>query len=122
MKKITVYILTLLLCSSMSIKAFGNNDSQEFIKNFSTCTKWIDNGEKRISLIMGWSTRRCYYKEISFSEEVFCGFKQLELQDMANIMRKENFDHTKGITSLKGADNYLYYSPDICKIVKKNFY
>ena len=104
------------------MQAYCSTNSQEFIKKFSTCSYFVDNGEKRISAILGWSTRRCYYKEITHLEDVTCGFKQLELQNVANAMKKENYDHTKGITSLKTIDNYLYFSPEICNIKSKNSY
>ena len=122
MKKIIIFITALIFYSSFSAFAQVSENSQAFIKNFSTCTNWVDNGENRISIILGWSTRKCYYQEISHNETVNCGFKQLELQDMVNIMKRENFDHTKGITSLKGADKYLIYSPDVCKVNTRNEY
>ena len=122
MKKTIIFISALIFYSSFSAFAQVKENSYEFIKNFSTCTNWVDNGEKRISIILGWSTRKCYYEEISHKETVNCAFKQLELQDMVKIMKQENFDHTKGITSLKGADKYLIYSPDVCKVSTRNEY
>ena len=120
MKKTILLILTLILYSSFAIEGYCNEDSQEFMKNFSTCKSWMNNGEKRISIILGWSTRKCHYQEVSHYELVNCAFKQLELQDMVNIMKRENFDYTQGLTSLKGADKYLYYSPEICTVESRN--
>lgn len=120
MKKIIILITALILYTGFSIETSCAQNSQEFLKNFSTCTNWVDNGEKRISIILGWSSRKCYYKEISHKQLVSCAFKQLELQDMVNIMKRENFDYTQGITSLKTADKYLLYSPDVCKIETRN--
>lgn len=116
MKKPILLITISIIFSLLSIKAYCNNNLQTFINHFSTCSGWVNNDERRVSVILGWSDRRCYYKEISHKEEITCGFKQLELEEMINIMKKENFDYTKGLNSLQGAKKFLYLSPDVCTV------
>ena len=76
------------------------------------------NGDSRIHVMLGWSNRKCYYKEFSANQEVICGFKVLELQDISKMMIQQNFVPDKGITSLKPASKYFSDS-NVCKINTK---
>ena len=118
MKKKLLIISLITFSALVSTKGYAIS-SQDFIKKFSTCSYHVENSENRISAILGWSTRKCYYKEITHLETVTCGFKQLELQNVVNAMKKEKYDHTKGITSLTSIDYYLN-SPEVCTIDSKN--
>jgi len=103
----------LIFCSMLYMQGFCNADSKEFIKKFSTCTRYADDTNNRISVILGWSSRKCYYQEFAHQEEVQCSFKTLDLQKISKAMKKESYDHSKGITSLKIMEDYLA-NPEIC--------
>ncbi|MBQ4646213.1 MAG: hypothetical protein IJB79_02580 [Candidatus Gastranaerophilales bacterium] len=112
MKKI-ILATTLILFSLTSQKAFCEIEPLEFIQKFSTCSYFIDNNERKIQAILGWSNRRCYYKELNYKGELTCSFKQLELNEVVKTMKQENFDYTKGIDSLEAIRKYLD-SPEHC--------
>lgn len=115
MKKNILAILFLIVCSLSTKQAFCAIDSQSFISKFANCSQYIDNDERRISIILGWATRRCYYEEITHNSTVNCSFKELELQDVVKIMKNERYDYTKGFSSLKGAQKYFHPSYGNCK-------
>ena len=102
----------------LNTKAFCEINAQNFIRNFSTCTKFMINGDNRIYVMLGWSNRECYYKEFSMKEDIACKFKILELQDMTKLMKQNNFNPDKGLTSLKSANKYLNNS-EVCTVTAK---
>ena len=112
MKK-SVIILFFILNLLVINKAFCNGESNNFIQNFSKCNNYVENHDNKIFMILGWSNRRCYYKEVSYKEELTCSFKTLELQSLINSMKKENYNHKKGLRSLEAASNYVN-SPEYC--------
>lgn len=115
MKK-SVFLLVLTILLFFSNNAFCNTN-EEFLQNLSSCNYHIDINDNGIFMILGWSNRRCYYKEVGYKEELSCSFKILELEDLINIMRNENYYYTKGLKNLKGAQKYVK-SPNYCSITK----
>ena len=114
MKK-CLWTITSILCLFLSIEAFCQIDTNVFIKNFSTCTNFLNNEENRIQIMLGWSNRRCYYKEITVKEELKCGFKILELQEVSKAMSTEKYSPDKNLSSLKALQKYLPVS-DTCSL------
>ena len=112
-------ILALIIYLTVNSQAFCAENTEQFINNFSTCSKYLENGERRISFVLGWSARKCYYKEMSSKETIICGLKTLELEDLIKIMKKENYQVENGIRSLKGARKYME-KEDICQVQLKN--
>ena len=117
-KKSLFTTILIILCLLLSIKAFCQTNSDNFIKNFSTCTTFLNNGDNKIQIILGWSNRRCYYKEISIKEELKCGFKILELQEISKAMIEEKFDPINGLSTLNALQKYIPVS-DTCTLKKK---
>lgn len=112
-------LLSTLICGLLfSAKGFCAISNDSYIKKFSNCTKHVYNVDNKISAILGWSARKCYYQEFSGVEEISCAFKTKELQDITYAMKKERYDYKKGLSSLKGAKNYLE-TPDVCTYVNK---
>ena len=116
--KKNILITTLIFTLLLTTKAFCEINAQNFIRHFSSCTKFMINGDNRIYVMLGWSNRECYYKEFSTKEKVTCNFKILELQDITKIMKQNNFNPDKGLTSLKAANKYLE-DPNVCTIIAK---
>ena len=106
-KKTCHIILALIVYLTVNLQAYCAENTVQFINNFSTCSKYLENGERRISFVLGWSTRKCYYKEISSKETIICGFKTLELEDLIKKMKSENYQVENGLSSLRGARKYL---------------
>ncbi|MBE7707413.1 MAG: hypothetical protein E7Z88_01775 [Cyanobacteria bacterium SIG27] len=112
-------ILALIIYVTVAFQAVYAENTAQFINNFSTCTKYLENGEKRISFVLGWATRKCYYKEISTKETIICSFKTLELEDLIKKMKNENYKVENGLSSLKGAKKYLE-NIEVCKVEYQN--
>ena len=110
--------ITSILCLFLSIEAFCQIDTNVFIKNFSTCTNFLNNEENRIQIMLGWSNRRCYYKEITIKEELLCGFKTLQLQEITEAMLEENYNPVDNLSTLKALQKYIH-AKDTCIIKKR---
>ena len=117
-KKTLHTILALIIYLTVNLQAFCAENTVQFINNFSTCSKYLENGERRISFVLGWSTRKCYYKEISSKETIICGFKTLELEDVVKKMKNEGYQVENGLSSLKGAKKYLE-NREVCQVESK---
>ena len=102
----------------ISAKAFCEISPEAYMKKFSNCSKYIYNADNKISAILGWSARKCYYQEFSGVEEINCAFKTNELKDISSAMKKERYDYKKGLSSLEGAKTYLN-SQGICNYKNK---
>lgn len=114
-KKTHQIILALIIYMTVALQAVYAENTAQFISNFSTCSKYLENGEKRISFVLGWSTRKCYYKEISTRETIICGFKTLELEDLIKKMKSEGYKVENGLSTLKGAKKYLE-NREVCQV------
>lgn len=117
-KKTRQIFLALIIYITVTTQAFCADVNAQFIDNFSTCSKYLENGEKRISFVLGWAARKCYYKEISSQETIICGFKTLELEDLIKSMRKENYKFENGLSTLYGAKKYLQ-NTQVCTVEQK---
>lgn len=117
-KKTCHIILALIVYLTVNLQAYCAENTVQFINNFSTCSKYLENGERRISFVLGWSTRKCYYKEISSKETIVCGFKTLELEDLIKKMKSENYQVENGLSSLRGARKYLE-DREVCQVESK---
>ena len=113
---ITTFIISLLMNSSAYCE---ENSYQEFINNFSACKESIYVGQRSVSFVLGWSNRKCAYKELSHREIIRCDFKELQMNDLKNGMKISDYSPEIGIKSLPQAQKYLEME-DVCKITYKN--
>lgn len=116
MKK-NILISTFIFCFLVGIKAYGEG-VQNFAHNFSLCNRSTYTYENKIYLILGWANRKCYYKEISAKKELICGFKTLELQEVAASLKNGSFNLYNGITSSSAGSKYAL-NPLVCTVKMK---
>lgn len=109
-----ILLSTLVFGLFLSAKAFCEISPEAYIKKFSNCSKYIYNTDNKISAILGWSARKCYYQEFSGLEQISCAFKMKELQDISRAMKKEKYNYKNGFSSLSDAKLYLN-SSEICE-------
>ena len=95
------------------------NSYQSFIDNFSTCKESIYVGERAISFVLGWSNRRCVYREHSHKQRIMCHFRQEHLTELKNAMQISDYSPERGLFSLYQAEKYLD-SKEICSVTYQN--
>ena len=111
-------ILTLITLTMTSSIVFSLTLAQEFILKFSTCTKSFTDDGKKITAILGWSNRKCQYKEMSARNTITCSFTNAELKEITNELKSKNIT---GIAELQSGKKYLQ-SEEICKVEKSKFF
>lgn len=116
--KNSILISALVISLLLSTKAYCQNNTQKFMQNLATCSEYLNNNDNKIQIILGWSSRKCYFKEIGAKEEVFCGLKLLELKKLIeNLNNETNFDIKKGLTSSEAINEYIKNS--MCSVKEK---
>ena len=114
MKKYVFIILAIALCVSISAKA-ASNLSAHFLRCLSTCEHFTHDDGRKITMIMGWANRKCYFQEITHNRTIMCGLKPIELMQFTQEIKGE-FEYSKGLASIARVRPY-FQSQDTC-IVK----
>ena len=111
-------ILALISLTLTSSAVFSLTLAQDFLIKFSSCTKSFTDDGKKITAILGWTNRKCQYKEMSARSTVTCSFTNQELKEIVNELKSKN---TTGIADLQSGKKYMQ-KEEICKIEKSRFF
>lgn len=121
--KNSILISALVISLFLSFEAYSSSDTHNFMQNLSICNAYVNNSDNKIQIILGWSTRKCYLKEINTREEIVCGFKELELKELIdNYNAGDVFDINESIRTFASIKKYLL-KPETCRIKRnRTFY
>ena len=114
MKKYVFIIFTIALFIGFSANA-AVNLSAVFLRNLSTCEHFSHDDGRKITMILGWTNRKCYFQEITHNRTIMCGLSPLELMNFTQEIKGE-YDYSKGLASIARVRPY-FKSQDTC-IVK----
>ena len=70
--------------------------SAHFIRCLSTCEQFAHDDGRKITMIMGWTNRKCYFQEITHNRTIMCGLKPVELMQFTKEIKGE-FDNIVGL-------------------------
>ena len=115
MKKHVLIVLATILFVGVTTKAISYSLSSHFIKCLSTCEHFTHDDGRKITVIMGWTNRKCYFQEITHNRTIMCALKPMELAHFTEEIKKENFDYSKGLASAKRIRPY-FQSLDTCTV------
>lgn len=115
MKKCLLIVSVAILFASVSAKAISYSISAHFLNCLSTCEKFAHDDGRKITVIMGWTNRKCYFQEITHNRTIMCALKPMELSNFTEEIKKENFDYNIGLTSVKRIKPY-FQSLDTCTV------
>ena len=114
MKKSFIIIFGILLCFSLATYANPKNLSSYFIHCLYNCKQFTHDDGRKITVIMGWANRKCYFKEITHNRTISCALRPLELEHFTSEVQKQ-FDYTEGLASAVKAKPY-FLSKDTCTV------
>ena len=113
-KKYVLIILAIVLCIRFSANA-AVNLSALFIRHLSTCEQFSHDDGRKITMILGWTNRKCYFQEITHNRTIMCGLSPIELMQFTQEIKGE-YEYSKGLASIARVRPY-FKSQDTC-IVK----
>ena len=119
MKKHVLIVLATILFIGVTTKAISYSLSAHFLRCLSTCEKFSHDDGRKITVIMGWTNRKCYFQEITHNRTIMCALKPLELAHFTEEIKKENFDYNKGLASAVRIRPY-FQSLDTCTVKTRN--
>ncbi|MBQ8634978.1 hypothetical protein IJ425_02345 [bacterium] len=119
MKKHVLIVLAAIFFVGVTAKAISYSLSTHFIDCLSTCEKFTHDDGRKITVIMGWTNRKCYFQEITHNRTIMCALKPLELAHFTQEIRKEHFDYDKGLVSAVRVRPY-FQSLDTCTVKTRN--
>ena len=88
MKKHVLIVLATILFIGVSAKAVSYSLTAHFLRCLSTCEKFTHDDGRKITVIMGWTNRKCYFKEITHNRTIMCALKPMELAHFTEEIKK----------------------------------
>ena len=114
MKKYVYIILAILLCIGVTATARTYNLTTHFLRCLSSCEQFSHDDGRKITMILGWTNRKCYFQEITHNRTIVCGLKPMELAHFTQEI-KDEYDYSKGLASIVRVRPY-FKSEESCQV------
>ena len=119
-RKITVS-LVIMMCFMHAFCACYANDTEDFLEKLATCEEFLINRDNKVIAIIGWTNRRCYLTQITHRQNMTCGFKQLELLDVIQLMKNKNYNFDEDNLDEIKSEEFEPFTQTYCKIQNRRY-
>lgn len=119
MRKRLLIVSAAISLMGFGAKAISYSVGAHFLDCLSSCEKFAHDDGRKITVIMGWTNRKCYFQEITHNRTIMCALKPAELSNFTEEIKKENFDFNVGLTSVTRIKPY-FQSLDTCTVKIRN--